>query len=685
MKTPKKTLTFFFILTILFLNTANAQWEQCPGKIYGGNVHAFLYDGTDLYATAGRIFHSSDDGGTWSVLQNSPFTVAPNLIMKDQYIFAGSDPNGVFRSSDHGVTWTEVNEGLTDTSINCLTTDGTNLFIGTYSGGVFRSSDNGAHWIAVNSGLPVKYIFAIASIGNTIFAGTNGGGLYTSTTKGATWNKGGIPDAISSFLTMGSSIFCSTGFDYPIHGGSVWRSTNKGSTWTNTSIPNGKAWSLASIGTAVFAGTENGIYMSTDNGDSWTEANAGLSGASAQAFAVNGKTLFAGLDGRGVFKSTDNGSNWIDANNGFDATGHTLFNNADVLYATGQTGISRSSNNGDTWISSDDGLTGNTIYSLAFNGANIFAASYRDGYLSDDKGITWSPFNSYKWFNAFAFIGTNIFAATTGDTVVRSTDNGASWDFASTGITSSDMDVIASTGTTLLVAGQRGIYRSTDSAGHWSAVKSFTNNYQYQGFAIFESNIFLFSANIIFRSTNDGKSWTTVSNGPLKNVGINAITLSGKTLFAATSKGVFSSWDNGTTWMAINTGLSDSMNVSSLAADNTYLFADNGKAIMWRRPLLQLSVTPDPSAKIPSKITLDQNYPNPFTSSTSISFSLPHTENISLKIYDQLGNEVANLVSEYYESGKYHADWNAEKFPAGMYYSKIRAGSFSETKGLIKN
>jgi hypothetical protein len=84
-----------------------------------------------------------------------------------------------------------------------------------------------------------------------------------------------------------------------------------------------------------------------------------------------------------------------------------------------------------------------------------------------------------------------------------------------------------------------------------------------------------------------------------------------------------------------------------------------------------------------SKYSLMQNYPNPFNPSTVISYQLPVTGNVTLKVYDLLGNEVATLVNEEKLAGKYEVKFNASKLVSGVYIYKIKSGSFSNTKKMI--
>jgi hypothetical protein len=80
---------------------------------------------------------------------------------------------------------------------------------------------------------------------------------------------------------------------------------------------------------------------------------------------------------------------------------------------------------------------------------------------------------------------------------------------------------------------------------------------------------------------------------------------------------------------------------------------------------------------------LKQNYPNPFNPVTTISYQIPERGIVTIKVYDVLGNEVATLVSEEKPVGSYKVEWNAVNLPSGIYFYRMRAGNFVETKKLI--
>jgi len=84
-----------------------------------------------------------------------------------------------------------------------------------------------------------------------------------------------------------------------------------------------------------------------------------------------------------------------------------------------------------------------------------------------------------------------------------------------------------------------------------------------------------------------------------------------------------------------------------------------------------------------SSFELSQNYPNPFNPSTTVNFSVPERTNVSLKVYDMLGREVANLVNGTKEAGSYSVDFNASKLASGLYIYTLKAGSSSMSKKMM--
>lgn len=86
---------------------------------------------------------------------------------------------------------------------------------------------------------------------------------------------------------------------------------------------------------------------------------------------------------------------------------------------------------------------------------------------------------------------------------------------------------------------------------------------------------------------------------------------------------------------------------------------------------------------VPKNYELTQNYPNPFNPSTTIEYSIPKDAAVSLKIYDVLGKEVATLVNDQKSAGTYILNWNASNFSSGLYFYRLTAGEFTETKKMF--
>ena len=89
------------------------------------------------------------------------------------------------------------------------------------------------------------------------------------------------------------------------------------------------------------------------------------------------------------------------------------------------------------------------------------------------------------------------------------------------------------------------------------------------------------------------------------------------------------------------------------------------------------------SSQIPDDYKLYSNYPNPFNPSTIIIFDLPKPGYAGLSVYDLLGRELEVLVSEKLNAGSYKVDWNADKYPSGVYFYKLQTEAFSGTKKMI--
>jgi photosystem II stability/assembly factor-like uncharacterized protein len=401
-------------------------------------------------------------------------------------IFAGTFGSGVYLSTNNGTSWTNVSTGLAHSpqGVRCLTVSGTNLFACTYNDGIFLSTNNGTSWTAVNSGWLFLWTSCLTVSGTNLFAGTSQG-VFLSTNNGTNWTNvnSGLSNLIVYDIAMsGTNIYAKANishvalgilreflstdegknwtmedyFAFPINSYPVgivrvvlykWNyydnfiSINEGTTWTVAkTVPNYPFVSSFAVipndkgGFNLFAGTTQGVFLSTDNGANWSEVNKGLPRsyynttryASVHCLASNGQNLFAGTDDGGISLSTNNGTNWVEVNEGlprknYDTAQYVgikrLASNGTNIYAETDNGIFLSTNNGTIWTKLSSPSFGDTPYYIicfVSSSTNLFVGTSDGVFLSTNNGINWIPVNKglHTDINSLAVCGTNLYANT---------------------------------------------------------------------------------------------------------------------------------------------------------------------------------------------------------------------------------------------------------------------------------
>jgi hypothetical protein len=86
---------------------------------------------------------------------------------------------------------------------------------------------------------------------------------------------------------------------------------------------------------------------------------------------------------------------------------------------------------------------------------------------------------------------------------------------------------------------------------------------------------------------------------------------------------------------------------------------------------------------LPERFAMEQNYPNPFNPTTMINFQLQKTIDVELSVYNLLGQKVATLIHEKQNAGYHQIEWDASEFSSGVYYYRIEAGKFVETRKMV--
>jgi photosystem II stability/assembly factor-like uncharacterized protein len=633
-----------------------------------------------LYAeTSSGLYCTTDKGKTWksvnTLFENNnvgPVTVYIDMS-QDTVLLAEVFPS-LFVSTDAGRNWVSSTTPPTSEIIGIVIRPASKdsgiirLIAGTMWAGIYISTDNGMTWTP--STLKGQ-IGAVAASDSVIYAGVYADGIYRSTDEGTSWTAcgNGLPLATDvrafAFVPNGSGGSSVVALSEPSE---IFLSTNNGDNWNaiKNNLWAGLYWSMTaaqlnSDTSAIFVGTESGVFRSTNAGLSWDVVNQGLTASVVTALGVSKTSVFAGTTGNGIFRSSDGGSTWIPINNGLDSA----------------------------FIESMQTYGGLIVNSVASFGNTLLAGTLAGIFRSTDEGATWTDVNndwtrqpiwSFTKSDSAFFAGGSVFF------VFRSTDDGRTWNHGDTSFTSgSVMSLTSENGKLFAAAMGGGAFRSTDNGTSWSKIYSPEGQLDNPYAIIYVSPYLLLGAGTqgLLRSSDDGDTWTEGGNG-LPADDIYDFVVTGSNIFAGTDGGVFLSTDFGLNWTNVS---SKELNTAiySLAIFGSDLLAGTGGAgVIWKRPLSEMIAFSNVSERLLAfEYKLEQNYPNPFNPTTVINYSIPKERFVTIKVYDILGREIKTLVNEEKIAGNYSVQFNGSNLASGIYYYRMQAGDFVQTKKLV--
>jgi hypothetical protein len=391
---------------------------------------------------------------------------------------------------------------------------------------------------------------------------------------------------------------------------------------------------------------------------------------------------------------------WIQTNGPYGGSIRSLaVSGANIFAGTGfYYGVYLSTNSGTSWTNVSSGLTNLDVWTLAVPGTNLFAGTSDGLFLSTNNGTNWTLASAgltNKYVRTLIVSGTNLFAGTEGG-VFRSTNNGTSWDSASAGLPFGSYGWIVpvyafavSDGNLFAGTGSSGVFLSTNNGTSWTLASAGLTNTEVRAFAVSGTNLFAGTTGGIFLSTNNGTSWTAVGTEESSYFNVNALVVSGTNLLAGTEGGVYRSVNNGASWDSASTGLPFDVYgypvpVPALAVSGTFVFAGTYSNEIWRRPLSEMITgVEDNNKEMPIRFALEQNYPNPFNPSTTIRYGLPNKTAVQLSVFNTLGQSVSTLVNGDMEAGYHEIKCDASGLSSGIYFYRLKAGDFVETKRLL--
>ncbi|HZK77253.1 MAG TPA: T9SS type A sorting domain-containing protein [Candidatus Kapabacteria bacterium] len=359
------------------------------------------------------------------------------------------------------------------------------------------------------------------------------------------------------------------------------------------------------------------------------------------------------------------------------------------------------SNGSGIWLSTDSGSRWTQIETSSFIGGNpmvagenVLVAVGNDGFLhfSADQGASWSscPHNftaqigtlSYNNFTG-GIMATGLDQPGTSTGLIRST-NGQGWTTLVSGLVTSGCEANIDLGQAyyFYTGGDGSIMRSTDGGTSWKSVASgfgFDGQYKIStaddGTIYSLTNDLFFSSNLF--STDNGDHWTKFPQPP---AGDESPMTVGNYQYVVRPSGTYRLNATDTVWRlcvaADSAVVPDELLV--LPDGRLLLAADDG---VYRTSDVPVEgVAPFEHA---SSMTLEQNYPNPFSATTAIRFDLTESSVVTLNIYNAMGTKIRTLISGYRAAGSYAETFDATGLPSGIYTYRLTFGPSSLMRQMI--
>ena len=455
-------------------------------------------------------------------------------------------------------------------------------------------------------GASVQAITYDPAVSGTVYIATAGGGLYRSTDDGETWDD--TPNEPDQGLELGAGhhwvkdVVASTDVVYAATHGQTWFhwSHDHGLTWSHASGGPGWAADLAlhpTISTTLYAAGSNGVYTTTDGGQSWSFTSAGMAAdewITEIALDPTDPTTVYAASGHGrVYKSTDGGAHWTNSSAGLpgDIVWSVAVNpvTPTIVYAGLEAqGVWRSTNGGATWSSWSgheincpyvreiviDPSDSESVY-VGTDGCGVYRRSERDAawtYLG--------PHYTTGQRRVYA-IGMTDSAPDTlligvwGDGIYKSANGGHSWQERNVDLSALRIERVAvdpSQSGVVYASGRGGLFRSSDAGESWNRIRSTRSSTPlYADVLALEVDdqtgrayIGMYNGSLI--ASTDGLHWQSADSGlpsscHVFDIAVNNVTPT--TIYAAmrwgptAHMGVYRSVDSGAHWVRASSGLTD--------------------------------------------------------------------------------------------------------------------------------
>jgi len=724
----KVSLLAFVISLFLSLEQGISQpniWKSIGPD--GGNIEMVITAPSDsniVYAAvrSGSVYRSNDGGSNWSFagwFQGSVHAIAVHPLDAN-IIYAGISPDkldgdALFKSTDGGSSWAPTAWG--SNGILRLTIDPKNpqiIYVSSFAtfGGIHKTEDDCKTWTFLpfpdNDGGRTFAIVVNPQNPNIIYVATNGWKFYRSSDRGKTWE---LAVDISGFPQWMDVNPANPKIIYLATSEGVFVSSNAGANWIAKNSPPinpdhpWTEWVFVDRANPKRIYRSNNhnwsLFISNDSGDTWKLLNMPCGSIT---MAGNNRLVVGTRDG--VYTSDGNGGNAQFSSKGLHGTDVislqvSLENGMKIYSAAEDQGIARA----NLYISDIDSILwqkqffgrGISEIKIHHKNSHIIAAGFGIGAkgikVSLEGGGSWSLRGPDSYIHSLEFsLRDSLVIYAGGISLFKSPDLGSTWEIIDLPLGYHSIDDIAlgSNDSTIILCAMTGedwslrrvLLRSSDGGMTWAV-----NNIRATSVFIWPNNpmIILAAAHSeLFRSEDFGESWDAIRLPLPGSLDIRAFQrLHDGFVALATSEGVFYSWDLGLTWSPLECNLPHRsvLSLSYIDAPIFRLFAGTSSGGVYSLDLGEiLSVA---TTETSHESALFQNFPNPFNGKTTIRYRLPRPSYVTLQIFDILGQEVAIIESGLKNEGAHAIQWDGSRNASGIYFYRLKAGAFVETRKFL--
>ncbi|MCX6162718.1 MAG: YCF48-related protein [Ignavibacteriae bacterium] len=689
------------LLLIILCGNLNAQNQWIlSNNGYCPSAFSFPSEDTNYFSTPNSVFRTTNKGQTWT----------PSNLAIPPYEMCFPDNNNGYASSNYSIAKT-TNGGNSWTSVwgNILIGENKLYFLNpntgwvyTIYGKIYRTTNGGAQWdttIFEGEVPSLSFINESTGWGLSRYSMT---ALYIKKTTNSGINWITISNfEIPEYLTKIQFINENTGWVF--NNNYIYKSINGGYNWSlifQYSANPMNDFFFVNANTGFFS-TYGGIYNTTNGGNNWLQLlyPYTLYGSYLPYLLYFRNDLVGWAAGcEGIFKTTNGGTNWNCIEPQLTAIGgnFSFINNQ-----TGYTGFLKTTNAGSNWfIYSQENIyfRDHGIHSTCFLNENTgflstaelnYPIGYRQVIYKTTNGgtsftkklsgsVSWDNFSCLYFINDFTG-----WAAGTAD-VYKSTNTGENWSIASTiasGIVENIKFFNLNTGFASTSAGD--ILKSSDGGTNWSVM-------QTNPTIDFEA-LFMINENTGWVSGSGGNIYKTVNGWINWNQQQSNTNASLYSLYFVDANTGWACGENGIILKTVNSGITWKIDLNQFGTtlstmkflDNLTGFCAGANDVILRTTTGGITFISKLNEPIPNSFSLCQNYPNPFNPSTKIRYDLPRAGVVRLAVYDVMGREIEMLVNERQTAGSYEATFDGSGFASGVYFYRLTAEGYGETRKML--